>query len=189
MNIMSYSLYKYQKYFTLYHFKTYLEVALFNKWFSFYSVYYTYLNYYIELNTKQHQLSFIYLLNNNYMHKMLNVKINESDKLYYLNFFYNYALKYHYMYDLFNGYELFMQTPVTRFENVFKMGRLGFYKYDEMIDHIFLIPIDRRRLIKYIDHIIMQNNIFNMYSDINVNFFNIYFLKDFFNLFNKSIDK
>jgi len=183
MNVMSYTLYKYQKLFTLYHFKTYLEMAWFNEWFCFYEAWYAQLIDYIELNAKQHKYNFMYLLNNDYMNKLLHVKINEDNKKYYLHFFYGYALKYHYMYDLFNGYELFMNTPVTRFENVFKMGRLGFKKYDEMIDHIFLIPIDRRRLVKYIDHLIMKDHIFNMYNDLNVSYLNLYFLKDFINLY------
>lgn len=75
-----------------------------------------------------------------------------------------------------------MQTPVTRFENECKLGRLSFFTFDSMIERVFTLPIDQNLLIKYIGNNIIFEHFLSIF--LNCNYFNMYFLKDFFNLKN-----
>lgn len=170
--------FKYQKLFTIYHLKTYVEVGLFNDWFFFYFSYHLKLKQYIEYNQYRHKSNFLLLLNNSYVLNILNVTVNNNK--HYINCFNDFFLRYHYWYELLNGYTLFMSTPVTKFENDFKLGRLSFWQFDLMTERIFTIPLDKKRLLRYLQIKILFEHFFNLY--INFKCINLYFLKDLYNL-------
>jgi hypothetical protein len=73
-----------------------------------------------------------------------------------------------------------MNTPVTKYENDFRLGRLSYLKFDTMIERIFTIPLDKKRLLRYLKLKILFEHFFSLY--INCNYLNIYFLKDLYNL-------
>jgi hypothetical protein len=153
-------------------------MAQYNDWFFFYSSYHVPLSKYIIDTNSNHKTSFSLLLNNDYIVKLLDLPNQSND--FYLNFFFDFALPIHYKYELFHAYELFMDTAITRFDNIFKLGRFGYFKYNEMIEKTFLLPLDRKRLIKHLEYMIIEEHYFNLYC--NLNYFNNYFLNDFFNI-------
>ncbi len=176
INKFKLSQYKYQKLFTIYHLKTYLEVEWFNNWFFFYISYHIKFKKYINLNDYQHKSSFLLLLNDTYIMSILNVtKIKQTT---YKKFFYDFFHKLHYWYELFNAYVLFMQTAVTKYEREFRFGLLNYLKFDRMIEKIFLVPSDKKRLLRYLEIKIVFEYYFNLYLN---KFSNNYFFNDFYN--------
>lgn len=172
------SVFKFQKLFTIYHLKLYLEMKWFNNWYFFYSSYHLKLKKYINLNEYQHKFSFLLLLKDPYISNILNVTID--DRKNHMYFFYNYFLEFNYWYELWNGYILFMNNPVTKYENDFKLGRLNYWKFDLMTQRIYTMPLDKKHLKRYLQIKILSEHFFYLY--IKYNYLNIYFLKDLYNL-------
>lgn len=168
--------YKYQKLFTVYHLKTYLEVEWFNNWFFFYMSYHTKFKKYLNLNDYQHKSSFLLLLNDSYITNILNA--TKEQKGINMEIFWNFFSKIHYSYELLNGYVFFMKSAVTKYEREFRFGLLNYLKFDLMIEKIYLVPFDKKRLLKYIELKILFEHYFNIYLN---NYSNFYFLSDFYN--------
>lgn len=170
------SQYKYQKLFTIYNLKTYLEVEWFNNWFFFYMSYHTQFKKHINLNEYQHKSSFLLLLNDSYIQSILGA--TKKTRFITLEIFHEFFNKNHYFYDLFNGYVFFMKSAVTKYEREFRFGLLNYLKFDRMIEKIYLVPYDQKRLLWYIEKKILFEHYFNIYLN---QYSNFYFLTDFYN--------
>lgn len=172
------SQYKYQKLFTIYHLKTYLEVEWFNNWFFFYMSYHIKFKKYINLNEYRHKSTYLLLLKDPYIIKLLNVNIIKNVKNIYMEILFSFFHKWHYWYELYNGYVLFMKAAVTKFEKDFRFGLLNYLKYDKMIEKIYLVPFDKKFLLRYLEIKILFENYFNIYLN---HYSNFYFLTDLYN--------
>jgi hypothetical protein len=71
-----------------------------------------------------------------------------------------------------------MQTAVTKYEREFRFGLLNYLKFDRMIEKIFLVPSDKKRLLRYLEIKIVFEYYFNLYLN---KFSNNYFFNDFYN--------
>lgn len=113
----------------------------------FYSSYHLKFVEYLKLDEYNHKFSFLTLLDTSYISQIL--KITENNKKIYLHFFNDYFLNTHYWYELVNAYVLFMQTAVTKYEDVFKLGLLSFKRFDLMIKLVFMLNLDKKRLLQH----------------------------------------
>ena len=84
----------------------------------------------------------------------------------------------HYSYELLNGYVFFMNSAVTKYEREFRFGLLNYLKFDLMIEKIYLVPFDKKRLLRYLEVKILFEHYFNIYLN---NYSNFYFFSDFYN--------
>ena len=170
------SQYKYQKLFTLYNLKTYLEVEWFNNWFHFYMSYHAKFKNHINLNEYQHKSSFLLLLNDSYITSILSA--TKEKRSITIEIFHDFFYRIHYFYDLLNGYVFFMKSAVTKYEREFRFGLLNYLKFDIMIEKIYLVPYDKKRLLWYLEKKILFEHYFNIYLN---QYSNFYFLNDFYN--------
>lgn len=168
--------YKYQKLFTIYHLKTYLEVEWFNNWFFFYMSYHIKFKKHLNLNEYQHKSTFLLLLNDSYIKNILNT--TKEKKGIHMGVFQTFFSKMHYSYELLNGYTFFMQSAVTKYEREFRFGLLNYLKFDTMIEKIYLVPFDKKRLLRYLEVKILFEHYFNIYLN---NYSNFYLLSDLYN--------
>jgi hypothetical protein len=175
---------RYQKLFTIYHFKGYLEIKWFNDWFFFYSVKRAkMLNYHDLNNIEVEKSSFIYLIN-----KAEIFLQNLNFKDYYIKYFdvflYDYLLNYLINIEALYGYRLLMKTPLVKFKIRFSFGRLSYIEYKPMLENIFWLTADKIRLKNYMKKILNFEFFFKLYNNLYINNF---FLKDFNNLYNKNL--
>jgi hypothetical protein len=175
---------RYQKLFTIYHFKSYLEIRLFNDLFFFYSVKRAKMLNYYELCSKEvEKTSFLYLLNKGDVY-LQNIHLKENHIQYFNIYSYDYLLHYFSNLEILYGYRLLMQTPLVKFKTRFAFGRLSYNDYKSMLDNVYFLIKDKIRLQKFMKKKINLDLFFNMYNNIYINF---YFLKDFLNLYNKNL--
>jgi hypothetical protein len=173
---------RYQKLFTIYHFKNYLEIEWFNDWFFLYSVKRAkMLTYYDFQKNDQENIAFKFLLDKSHVFlQILNFKDHYSK---YFNIFsYDNLLIYLSNFEYLYGYRLLMKTPLVKFKKNFAFGRLSYESYQTMLETIYGISFDKSKLYSYINKILNFDFFFKLYNSI---YINTYFLKDFFNLYNK----
>lgn len=177
---------RYQKLFTIYHFKGYLEIKWFNDWFFFYSVKRAkMLNYHDLNNIEFEKSSFIYLLDKAEIF-LQNLNFKDYFVKYFDVFSYDYLLNYLINIEALYGYRLLMKTPLVKFKIRFSFGRLSYLEYKPMLENIFWLTADKIRLKNYMKKILNFEFFFKLYNNF---YINNYFLKDFYNLYNKNLLK
>lgn len=177
---ISYSKY-YQMYDNLrlhvfYFLSNHVEFKWFNSWFTFYYSHYSRLNHILHENNGYIKPSFNFLLSNSSMLNIINKNIN------FIHFHYKVYSRIQYLYELYNGYFLFMSKIVSRFDKLFVFSHFNFFHYELMTRQVYLVPYDLRYLKKTLLQRTSLINYVNILIDIN--YLNFYFLNDFFN-FNK----
>ena len=175
---------RYQKLFTVYHFKGYIEIKWFNDWFFFYSTKRAKLLNNIDFNNKDSEkIAFTFMLNRaDILLQNLNFK---EHFMYYFNIFsYDHLLSYLINLESVYGYRLLMKTPLVKFKLRFSFGRLSYEEYKPMLDNVFWLTADKIRLRNYMKKTLNLEFLIKLYNSIYTNF---YFLKDFFNFKNRGI--
>ncbi len=169
-----YPLYQGQKLHTYYFLSNHVEFKWFNNWFTFYYCYYSKLaNIFFVQNA--HSKSLFYLLLSN------SFVLNLIDKKNLIEYFYEKSyFRTQYLYELYNGYYLFMEKMVTKFDKLFAFAHFSYFKYESMMKNVYLVPYDKRYLMNYLTKKTALINYFNIIID--TNYINFYFLNDFFNL-------
>lgn len=131
-------------------------------------------------------------MQNDYNKSLFNLLSNNSfvlniiNKKNFIKFFYdNSYFRTQYLYDLYNGYYLFMENPVTKYDKLFAFAHFSYLEYEPMIKNVYLVPYDKRFLIQ---HLIKKTALINYLSIlIDINYTNFYFLNDLFNFENEDI--
>lgn len=175
---------RYQKLFTIYHFKGYVEIKRFNDWFFFYSVKRAKMLYYYDFYNKDiESISFTFMLNKANIY-LQNLNFKEHYLQYFDIFSYDYLFKYFAELESFYGYRLLMKTPLVKFKREFSFGRLSYEEYQPMLENVYWLNEDKNRLQYYMRKILNLDFFWKLYNNIYVNF---YFLKDFFNYKNRGL--
>jgi hypothetical protein len=176
--IMHYSLNKGNRINIINTVSNYVELKWFNNWFSFYYCGESYPLLHI-ITTKNSNIKplFNLLLGESSILNITNKKNNLVD-------FYNKCyFRSYYLYELYNGYRLFMSQYITKFERLFPFAHGMFINYEVMTNQMYKVPYDRKYLVTYLKKKTVLINYFNIL--IGINYMNLYFLNDFFN-FNKT---
>lgn len=171
--------YKYSKLFTISHLKSYVEINWFNNWFFFYSAYKTYLVKYVSNDKKMHEKSFSILLNNLHINNL--IQSTNMNRTALTIFFDEHLLWNDCNYELLKAYALFMKTPVVKFSNTFKFGRLSFFEYERMIEVIYYLDCDKYKLKKSLEYELIISYYFEIFH---TSYLNLYFVKDLYNFKN-----
>jgi hypothetical protein len=175
--------FKFQRLWTIDHFKFYIEERFFNKWFLFYSTRSFNLKNFFNNENLVNLYSFKNLLSDFNLNLLL--KINKLE-----NFEYIYEFYYDNLLDILDinrsieGYKLAMRTKSSKFTRKFKLGRSSFLELDEFVEMMYTLPFDIYIYYRHINKMMSFDFILEMY---NKKFINFYFLKDFYNL-NNNID-
>ncbi len=175
---------RYQKLFTIYHFKSYVEIKWFNDWFFFYSVKRAKMINYYDLNNKNFEItsfSFIFNKANIYLQ---NLEFQEHYSNYFEVFSSDHLLSYLINTESLYAYKLLMKTPLVKFKSRFSFGRLSYEEYKPMLDNVYWLTADKMRLRNYMEKMINFDFFFKLFNNLYINF---YFLKDFFNYRNGDI--
>lgn len=174
-----YPLFYSQRLYTFYSFSNHVELNWFNKWFAFYYCYHVKLKRVLIMQNDYNKSLFNLLSNNSFVLNIINKKN-------FIKFFYdNSYFRTQYLYDLYNGYYLFMENPVTKYDKLFAFAHFSYLEYEPMIKNVYLVPYDKRFLIQ---HLIKKTALINYLSIlIDINYTNFYFLNDLFNFENEDI--
>lgn len=165
------------KYNTFYSLSGYIELKWFNKFFFFYNVSNSKLLNVLNLKNNFTKPLFNLLLNNSSILNMINKKNLAED------FFDNYIHDYYSiqkLYNLYNGYYLYINKNITKFDKFFLFSEFAYCEYDVMVKNIYMLQPDINFYIKYIIKKTALLNYLNIL--ININYINFYFLNDLFNL-------
>ena len=175
---------RYQKLFTVYHFKGYIEIRWFNDWFFFYSTKRAKMLNNINLcNQDIEKTAFTFMLNKADI-LLQNLNFKEHFMYYFKVFSYDHLLSYLINLESLYGYRLLMRTPLVKFNLIFSFGRLSYEEYKPMLDNVYWLTADKIRLREFMEKTINLEFFFKLYNSIYTKF---YFLKDFFNLKNREI--
>lgn len=175
---------RYQKLFTIYHFKGYIEIKWFNDWFFFYSCKRAkMLNYYDLYNKDIESTSFTFLLNKANIY-LQNLNFQEHFTKYFEVFSSDHLLHYLVNFETLYAYKLLMKTPLVKFKRRFSFGRLSYEEYKPMLENVFWLTADKNLLRDYMKKNLNFDFFFKLFNNIYINF---YFLKDFFNFRNRHI--
>lgn len=74
-----------------------------------------------------------------------------------------------------------MKTPVVKFSNTFKFGRLSFFEYERMIEVIYYLDCDKYKLKKSLEYELIISFYFEIFH---TSYLNLYFVKDLYNFKN-----
>jgi hypothetical protein len=180
-NRMKIPFFKFQRLWTIDHFKLYIEERFFNKWFLFYSTRCFNLKNFVINENLVNLYSFNNLLDNSNLNLLL--KMNKLQ-----NFEYVYEFYYDNLLDILDinrtieGYKLVMRTRISKFTRKFKLGRSSFLELDEFIEMMYTLPFDIFLYYRHMNKVMFFDFMLELY---NRKFINFYFLKDFYNLNNK----
>jgi len=141
------------------------------------------LNYHDLSNIEVEKSSFIYLFNKAEIF-LQNLNFKDYFIQYFDVFSYDYLLNYLINIEALYGYRLLMKTPLVKFKTRFSFGRLSYLEYKPMLENIFWLTADKIRLNNYMKKILNFELFFKLFNNF---YINNYFLKDFFNLYNKKI--
>ena len=106
------------------------------------------------------------------------------------NFEYVYEFYYDNLLDLLDinrsilGFRLAMRVKSHKYSKYFRFGKCSFLEFDDFIEMMYVLPTDINLYYKHLNKVESFDFIYELY---NKNFFNFYFLKDFYN-FNNKID-
>jgi hypothetical protein len=175
-NLWKFAPLKYQKLNTVYHFKSYIELKIFNDQFLFYFALKSDLIKYINNDLLKFQNNFRMLLSNEHLKQFLKMKNYIYNNI--ISLFFNENLTLNaFNYEMLESYTLFMQTPVIKFNKLFSLGRLGFLEYDTLLETVFAFPGEIKALQFFIEEFMIYEYYFSIFKD-NIN---KYFINDFFN--------
>lgn len=180
-NLWKYAPLKFQKLFTVYHYKSYVEINLFNEFFYFYFGLKTRLKKFINNNNIWLKQSYFNLTNNILVKQLIKDQNLVKNKFDISLVFNEYLTNNAYNYEMLEAYTLFMNTPIVKFETKFCLGRLGYWEYDEMLETVFTFINDQRRLQYYMKKRLVATLYFSIYNNYYNNYYNLYFIKDFYN--------
>lgn len=169
-----YPLFYNQRLYTFYSFSNHVELHWFNKWFTFYYCYNLKLKRVLTIKNDYSKSLFNLLLSNSFILNIINKK-NFIENIYDSSYF-----RTQYLYDLYNGYYLFMENIVTKYDKLFSFAHFSYLKYEPMIRNVYLVPYDKHFLIQHLTKKTALINYLNVLIDIN--YINFYFLNDLFNL-------
>lgn len=168
-----YPLFYNQRLYTFYSFSNHVELNWFNKWFTFYYCYNLKLKRVLTIQNDYNKSLFNLLSSNSFILNIINKKN-------FIEYFYdNSYFRTQYLYDLYNGYYLFMENNVTKYDKLFSFAHFSYLEYEPMIRNVYLVPYDKHFLIQ---HLTKKTALINYLSIlIDINYTNFYFLNDLFN--------